>query len=1369
MSGYNIQCPLSGAGGHVSQNEAVMSKIQILHPKNNSSSTAPVYIIKSPAGNMVAIDWKEADISPSLKSKLQPLVLDGKIDLLIGQSNPELLIHSDYIPLQNTNAYAVCTKLGWAIMGETPTSSTLPNQAFFTNTEDFKCNILEHKKCNVHYDQVMNSNNERIHPCRKICSFLTIPNDQHRSYNVDAYTQTNVQFMDGDDMCPIIVTQIDNNDDDSGRISIEGAPECKIDSTTNDNSDENTPYVNVDDDDISIENISNVEFSFFIHSNDEMKILKALEKCISSQWEVQNDGNEKTFSKADTQALKIMQSTRKKVGDRSQIGCLWKHGCPTLKSNLHYAKKRLQSLNASRKYPPDVKQKYRQIFKDWEERNYLERLPLSALNDKECNYLAHFPIVRNDKSSTKIRIVFDGRAMCDGKSLNSQMYSGPNLLSKLTQVLLRFRKNPYVLCMDAREMYMRLMMPPEDRKYHRILIDDEKGNYVVYQAVSHLFGSPSSGGVANFEVKKTADELKESMPTGAESITNSMICDDLLDSYDTRAKTIKAYKEATKILDNCGMQAHKIMSNCEELMKIVPEEDKAKVETFSFPNTDESHFIKILGLKYLLSEDAFFFTCPSMKREIKCRRDIAQAYPQLYDPGGKLIPLFIKPKTIMQESFIRKDGWDTPVCDKIAKDWAEWYDDMQSLYKLRVKRCTREFSETKIKDESMHVFADASETAVCAVAYRVSTTIDENVNVSFLMAKMKITPSKVLSIPRLELVAAEKAVDLYLELKPVHSDIPSSKVYFYTDSRDVLGWLFSETKKLSRFIAHRISKIDRETMSTNWSYVSTNDNPADVGTKERTVSELINCDLWFQGPGFLKSRSPKSLSNTDPLDLSIESEGGLNIPGYGCFVISRKAKQILPLYETLNLDNFATFSRYIRVIGSLKKFIHKWKARTKISRIWKTEKENTITTCIRMIQTQFMFQEKSCIYAGRYVHPSSKFAKLDLFSDESEILRVGGRTKKISFLKNSIKHPIVIPAGKPRDIILRHIHYKTQKHVLGRSALTSGFSEKYFSFGVSVAVERICKFCFICKREYGLKKHPKMSEIPEDAMPKSPEPFHSVQLDMFGHFFILQKKQTIKLWILAFVCIRTKSIHLEILDSTGTQAITMAIDRMSARRGMPRIIYLDNQPAFRAAEKWLSPDVTFHFAAPRYPNSQGLVENAGKMIKKALNVLGNNGKLSRAEFETLTIVAEGILNSRPIASVPNGDLKWYISPSDFLGDRGLRRSTNVHANETSLSRRWIKMNDLIHEMWLCYSKQHLKPLFRRQKWPRQGYQFEVGDPVVFREYRNESGKWPVGRVSQVLSQDKDQRRLKITPIDQQGNILKDITRHACDVVPLKEK
>ena len=105
-------------------------------------------------------------------------------------------------------------------------------------------------------------------------------------------------------------------------------------------------------------------------------------------------------------------------------------------------------------------------------------------------YLPHFPVVREDKETTKVRIVYESATRYGGISLNDTMFTGPNLQQDILDVLLRFHRNPVALVADLTEIFSQVIMTMKDRRYHRLLW---RGLHLttppdVYEAIRLMFG-----------------------------------------------------------------------------------------------------------------------------------------------------------------------------------------------------------------------------------------------------------------------------------------------------------------------------------------------------------------------------------------------------------------------------------------------------------------------------------------------------------------------------------------------------------------------------------------------------------------------------------------------------------------------------------------------------------------------------------------------------------------------------------------------------------------------------------------------------------------------------------------------------------------
>ena len=126
-------------------------------------------------------------------------------------------------------------------------------------------------------------------------------------------------------------------------------------------------------------------------------------------------------------------------------------------------------------------------------------------------------------------------------------------------------------------------------------------------------------------------------------------------------------------------------------------------------------------------------------------------------------------------------------------------------------------------------------------------------------------PLKQLTIPRIELVAAAVGVKVvqYVQ-RQLHLD--STKITAWSDSKCVLYWLtHPKPESLPRFIHNRIKTI-RET-GIQFRYVPTHDNPADIGSRGCTPSQLQENQLWWKGPQW-----PAQSEETWPTNIPITED-----------------------------------------------------------------------------------------------------------------------------------------------------------------------------------------------------------------------------------------------------------------------------------------------------------------------------------------------------------------------------------------------------------------------------------------------------------------------------------------------------------------
>ena len=88
----------------------------------------------------------------------------------------------------------------------------------------------------------------------------------------------------------------------------------------------------------------------------------------------------------------------------------------------------------------------------------------------ELHYIPHQVVVRLDKKTTKVRVVYDASSRtAKHPPMNSCLHSGPNLLEHLSDVLLRFRCHAVALVGDIEKAFLMMKVAENDRDVLRFL------------------------------------------------------------------------------------------------------------------------------------------------------------------------------------------------------------------------------------------------------------------------------------------------------------------------------------------------------------------------------------------------------------------------------------------------------------------------------------------------------------------------------------------------------------------------------------------------------------------------------------------------------------------------------------------------------------------------------------------------------------------------------------------------------------------------------------------------------------------------------------------------------------------------------------
>ena len=377
------------------------------------------------------------------------------------------------------------------------------------------------------------------------------------------------------------------------------------------------------------------------------------------------------------------------------------------------------------------------------------------------------------------------------------------------------------------------------------------------------------------------------------------------------------------------------------------------------------------------------------------------------------------------------------------------------------------------------------------------------------MAKSRVAPLKPVTIPRLELTAALVSVRVN-SLLQCELEYAEATHVFWTDSRVVLGYISNESKRFHVFVANRVQQIRESTSPSQWNYVDTKTNPADIASRGATPEELVNSD-WFSGPDFLWQPEvvvqgcdshTYTVQSNDPevkkvqclsANLSIIEQKSI-LERLECFSYWNRARRAIPgclSFKTLLLQCLVKRPKTPSDFPKISNY-----RPSSVEELRKAEIE-----ILRLVQRECFAEEIKVLSqrsASVQVSKASTIHRLSPFLDENDLIRAGGRMPS-SPADFAERHPIILPRkGHITRLLISHCHERV-KHQ-GRGMTTNELrSNGYWILGCSSVVSDIIYHCVGCRKLRGKTQDQKMADLPFDRVDPAP-PFSYCGVDCFGPF-----------------------------------------------------------------------------------------------------------------------------------------------------------------------------------------------------------------------------------------------------------------------------
>ena len=916
-------------------------------------------------------------------------------------------------------------------------------------------------------------------------------------------------------------------------------------------------------------------------------------------------------------------------------------------------------------------------------------------------YIPHHGVY-HPKKPNKIRVVFDCAAEYQNESLNKHLLQGPDLTNNLTGVLCRFRQEPIAFMCDIEGMFHQVKVKEEYRDLLRFLWwedGDLTKEPKEYRMTVHLFGATSSPGCANFALKSTANDFEEEFgASAADFLRNDFYVDDGLKSVPLVDEAVKLIASVKQMCSRGSFRLHKFVSNSKEVIRRIPEQDRADGVKELDLDLDSLPLERALGVHWCVESDCFQFT----------------------------IVLQDKPEV----------GWDDPIPDEVKVKCEKWRTDLLEVQRIAIPRCYKPDDFGRVVNAQLHHFSDASVKGYGQCSYLRLVNENQRVHCAFVMGKSRVAPLKPVTIPRLELTAAVCSIRISQQLQR-ELECTIDQEYFWTDSKVVLGYIANESRRFHVFVANRVQEIQENTSVDQWKYVQSKQNPADEASRGLKTQELLN-SRWITGPEFLWENENYFINNGSQVHEVQENDPEVK---KSVAMATTASTQIVQAHsEKLSLarrvEYFSDWFRAKRAVALCQRYIRLLRDRAlknqcsheEVQRLDISDLKSAECAIIRdaqieafkeeVVVLQKMKQENADIDSRVFakqrkanMKTSRSLYKLDPFLDVNGILRVGGRLTRAS-LTDDTKFPIILPRNSHvTKLIVKHFHERTHHQGKGMTLNEVRSNGFWVVSGPSVVANTISS-CVKCQRLRGAVQEQRMSDLPEDRLEPSP-PFTYCAVDHFGPFIIKDGRKELKRYGVLFTCMASRAVHIETANSLETDAFINALRRFICRRGPIRQLRSDQGTNFVGARTELAQAlakmdqekirtklleeqcdwISYKMNVPAASHMGGIWE---RQIRSARNVLSSllqkNGKqLDDESLRTLMCEAEAIVNSCPltVSQLADPDSLSPLTPNHLLTMKtkvvlaplGAFQPADVYCKK-----RWRRVTHLANEFWTRWRK-----------------------------------------------------------------------------------
>ena len=1106
-------------------------------------------------------------------------------------------------------------------------------------------------------------------------------------------------------------------------------------------------------------------------------------------WEVEHTGFELTKDLDESESFCDVQFT----GNRYQVGLPWKPREPDgINSNFELCKKRLNSLYSRLVANKALLSEYNKIFQDQLAQGIVEKVPLSEISKDNVNFMPHHAVIREERTTSKVRVVFDAscKSQSDELSLNDRLERGPNCIPLLFDVMVRFRVHTVALIADIEKAFLQIEIRPEDRDYLRFLwLDDvsvDKPAVIQLRYARLPFGLRPSPSVLGSVIKAHLTSYEQSNPEVVK-VLRQIFVDDLSTGANSVEHAFDIYQKSKEIMSAGSFNLRKWNSNSKELLcKIAREErqigglesrqseatlteDEQTYAKASIGLSSAEDQVKILGLRWDTDSDEFCFDLTEivvLARTLPItKRTLLKLTAKIFDPLGVLSVFTVDMKIMFQELCLRGVQWDEELRGEDRLEFNLFLSKLKKLRNVRIPRCY--FSQNDVVHYELHGFSDASEKAYACVVYMRTEYSNGFVDTRIVASKARVAPIKKPTIPKLELMGALLLAQLMNTIREVLVDelqTTTMERNYWVDSIATLCWI-QNCRPWKQFVRHRVQQIRELSSKEAWGFCPGSLNPADLPSRGQYGKDLSKNTFWWKGPEFLQMPRklwPNFVNNVSENEVALREQARETPNTIHTLATSVKRENLL---NVVSIMRFRSKTMLLRTIAWCFRFIRNCKSRSSREgqqslQLQVSEIETAERQLIRSIQTEAFSDEYSFLSGGKGDKdrkPPLLVSQLNLFLDENGIIRACSRIRNSS-VSDSAKAPVLLPArNRYTELLIWEYHYR-MLHSGIRDTLNA-IRQKYWILKGRSVVKRVLRPCIVCKWVDGTAyKHAIAPSLPNSRVEDAP-PFTSTGVDFAGPLLVKnnddRKDALRKTYICLFTCFTTRAVHLELVEDLNVHTFLMAFRRFCARKGTPKLVISDNAKTFKAAAKEVreiinsekirshltNQGISWEFITPKSPWKGGTWERLVRSVKRSLHKVVGRSVLNSEELRTILVEIESVVNARPLTYVFDDveGVSYPITPSQLLYGRNVMLTPNdshleVVSTQELLTKRAKHHRKLLADFSKRWKNEYLIGLREVANRNRlhENCRIKNGELVIIKDEQCKRSFWKMGRVIELI-------------------------------------